>query len=131
MKKEELIKALCHATYAAWQLSLNCTPSCMDAFKEMKDIRVGDLVVEITSLVFRQNYNDLIGYVVDFGPSKYGCERAVLLKKLSDGKQMIWDNCEFVRVPFGESITRPWERKMEPQTHNSSTTPASKQASAD
>jgi hypothetical protein len=108
--KEKLIKMLCHVTYAAWRLSLSNTNYCTAAFNAMSDIKIGDLVMEISAIGIRKDYNRSIGYVLELGPSKYGSSHAVKLKLLINGETILWDNCDFVRVPYCEKIASPFDR---------------------
>lgn len=118
MERDELIEALCKATYAMWQAVLNGGRYNEELFREMNDFKIGDLVMEISSIGFcrdRKNYGDKIGHVVETGPSRYiHGEKAVSIRKLIDGELIDWDNCKFIRVPGGECITRPFERKEIP-----------------
>jgi len=67
-------------------------------FEEMKDIKIGDLVIEITTPNLKTSSSkktiDAIGYLQHYdGNSLY------VIKRLANNKIITWSNAEFVKVP--------------------------------
>ena len=81
-----------------WTATLNGTPAAQERFKKMQDIKIGDLVIEISSFGLQsatvERTMPAIGWLSNFDGERYFIER------LDNGELQEWSNAEFIKIPI-------------------------------
>lgn len=122
----ELGPILRAAAYSAYHLSL-CAHT-VEAFEWFKNVQIGQLVIETSTIHFRQCNSHGIGWLVEKTqepfPGDWGDEKPPLEPcwyiKCFDGLIYRWTNADFVRVP--DSVC-PWRTPI-PTASQPSPTPS-------
>lgn len=71
------------------------TPNQQARYNFHSNPSIGDLVLENSCGRWRPDEN-AIGELVKIEDSKF--DKNYTLKRLSDGKEVVWDNCSFIRI---------------------------------
>lgn len=99
---EILADALAATGAQLWKMSLNNTVAADRVFQWMRVVAPGQLVLEITNI--RSPAIDTVGELLAIeGSSEY--ERIYTIRTL-DGREVRWDNAEFVRIPRNAADSR-------------------------
>lgn len=113
MKKADILELLVRSVYQLWSMSLNGAPDCHQKYEKMRDVAVGDIVMELTTAALIPGHINSIGRLVEIIKGSSEFNDIYVIKRLSDGKPFRWSNCQFVRVPNGANVTRPFDREAE------------------
>jgi Lar family restriction alleviation protein len=116
MSSNSIITILVANAYAAYSSSLQGTDASHKRFNWFNAIKPGDLVME-TSTIFMRDRDELrIGFLISdarepvYSPEEWEAvkedyegrhptERIFRIKLLSDGREYLWENASFIRVP--------------------------------
>ena len=98
---QALVDALVATGWRLWTTSHNNTPAAHKVFKWMRDIAPGHFVLEITSqLRPPDRLLDRVGVLVSIKSDHEGTIRTI------DGRELAWENAQFVRIPRNEADNR-------------------------
>jgi hypothetical protein len=93
MRNDLLITFLVANAYSNYSASIMSNPLSEKRFDYHKNPKLGDLVMEISTIGSRYCDRDRIGYLKDFdGWSAYEIETL-------DGRTFTWDNANMIRIP--------------------------------
>lgn len=116
MSKEEILKLLIASAYCNWSSQLISGPEAThQRFQFLKNPRVGDLVMETTTMFMPDRDQYRIGHLVSDQMEPYGdddwweqnkedyegkrpTERVYVIKCLLTGKPFRWTNASMIRV---------------------------------
>jgi len=92
-----VVEALVETGLRLWKTSLNNTPGAKITFEWMRAIAPGHLVLEISSI--RPGVAlDRVGVLLSIRPGSNSYDDKYTIKTI-DGREMTWENAEFVRLP--------------------------------
>lgn len=95
MNVDEIAKLIDVNARTLWNVSLEISGRDFDLYKRMKDVRIGDLVVETTSVHYHPAI-DRVGYLKDITKDENGYT-TYLVERLN-GNKMEWSNCKFIKI---------------------------------
>ena len=96
LEKSKLIRLLISSSYNAYAANLHGL-ECSKA-SQYRDYKVGDTVLEISS-IFRRDYDDSrIGKLVEIKELTNDYDKIYSLELLLDGSIFTWSNCSFIKV---------------------------------
>lgn len=102
-----LLTMLSCAVYAAYDGVLQGTQKAGEGFEWMKDVRIGDLVMEVSTIHFPARNEHRFGFLLSDRMEHVGADedgepimdRVFRLRLITDGREYAWTNASFVRVP--------------------------------
>lgn len=82
-----------------WRLALFSGMSAAqnEQYKLMSTPRVGDLVMEVSTIRRRKNAIDGVGILMKISPKQPSGFKKWTIKTL-DGRKMVWTNCHFIKL---------------------------------
>lgn len=120
-----LLTMLSCAVYAAYDGVLQGTPKAGEGFAWMTDVRVGDLVMEVSTIHWTSRNAHRFGFLLSDSMEQVGTDedgepltdRVFRLRLITDGSEFAWTNANFVRVPVS---TIDWAKARHALPHHPS-----------
>jgi len=95
MESEKMAEIIDVNARTLWSTSLGGNPRQIELFERIKDVNVGDLVVE-TSSAFMYPAINRVGYLKEIFKGEDGWTHYIIERL--NGKTMDWSNCKFIKV---------------------------------
>ena len=95
MEKNELIELLVVNAYELWCIAIENIIN-YKFYDKMNSPKIGDTVLEITSISIVKDHSDSIGILLEISKNKKG--NVYIIKRLADDKIIRLTNCKFIKV---------------------------------